>query len=252
MKTTEHIINVITYLATDFGPHGITEICHKLNLSKATVHRILAGLETTKWVSYDEETRKYKLSTTALQIAFSLISKNDVRTVSLPYLYNLCDTTNETVMLSLRVGFERVYIEQIHGKHELRHVVELQKRYPLWLGAAGKAILAFMDQEEIESVLNGISKSGLEAYASGEAVNIASIRKELEQISKSGFALSSGERVSGTMAIASPIFGHNNIIVGSLSVAGPIPRFNTELAYRYSEQMKNATRAISNQIGAKI
>jgi DNA-binding IclR family transcriptional regulator len=141
MDPTERIILVVNYLAADQLYHGITEISKKLKLSKASIHRILSTLERQRWVIQDPETQKYRLGSAILEIGLSNMSQLDIRVASLPYLYQLRDSINESAMLSLRVGFERIFIDQIQDKHEIRLIAELGKRHPLWYGAQGKVIL---------------------------------------------------------------------------------------------------------------
>lgn len=249
MKTIERIIAIITYLAVDPKFHGVTEISSELRITKSTAHRILSSLESLRWVAQDPRTERYRLGSMALQVGLSAVSNTDIRSISLPYLYDLQDNTNETAMLSLRIGSERVFIEQIQGKHEVRQIVELQKRYPIWLGAPGKVILAYMEQSEIETVLYNLVKSGVRTFASGQVLDISRLQRELAEIRRLGFTVSVGERIPEVTAVAAPIFNQNHQVVGAISVAGPISRFNVDMANNYGALVSQAARNIGFQLG---
>ena len=202
MDVTERVIAIITCLAVEHSLHGVTGIAKELQISKGTVYRILSNLTRLQWAVQDPKTRKYRLGSRALDVGFSMVSDSKIESVSLPYLYELCEATGETAMLSLLVGRERVYIQQIQGKHEVRVIVELRERYPLWSGAAGTAMLAHLDRREIEEVISDLEKSGTQTTATGKLISIDELSKELEEIRERGFAVSIGTRIAGAVAVA--------------------------------------------------
>jgi DNA-binding IclR family transcriptional regulator len=110
-------------------------------------------------------------------------------------------------MLTLRVGYERVCIEKVEGSYEVRMITELGKKYPLWVDAQGKAILAYLRDLETEEVLTCLRTAGAKILASGQALNLKKFSKDLPEIRKRGFAVSFGERVMSAAAVAAPILG---------------------------------------------
>ena len=249
MDVTERVIAIITYLAVDHSLHGVTEIAKGLHISKGTVYRILSNLTRLQWAVQDPKTRKYQLGSRALDVGFSMVSDSKIESVSLPYLYELCDATGETAMLSLRVGWERVYIHQIEGKYAVRVIVEMRERYPLWSGAAGTAMLAHLDRREIEEVISGLEKSGTQTTATGKVISIEELRKDLEEIRERGFAVSVGTRIAGTVAVAAPIFDSDHRVAGAISIGVPIHRFDKGTQKSYGKLVREAAGKISAQMG---
>jgi len=248
MDTVDRVISVISFLAKDFAFHGVTEIGSELNLSKTTVHRILSALEKKQWVFVDPSTNKYRLDSSSIQFGSYLISSSDLRSLSLAHLHNLAEATNESAFLNLRVALERLYIEQVNSKQELRSVVELNKRFPLWIGASGKVILAYLDEEDITRVLDVLKFSGIHSYISGRIVDVKALRAELVKIKKDGYAITSSERVLGSTTLAAPILGYQSTVVGSISITGPTPRFSVEVANRYIPLVKKAAKDITSAL----
>lgn len=240
MDTVERVTAIISYLAAAGGRCGVTEISKKLRLSKSSVYRVLSSLESIQWVSQDAETRKYTSGTKLLELGLSFLSNIDLRRVSQQYLKELRNATGETSMLSLRVGLERMYIEQVPGRHEVQHLIELGRWIPLWCGAVSKAMLAYMEENEVEAVIDNLRESGVTVLASGQAVDIDGLRTQLANIRRQGYAITLGERVAATIGVAAPIFGYNHRVVGAISVSGPLLRFNAELATRYAPLVTQA------------
>lgn len=249
MDTTERVIAIIGCPALGKGPCGVTEISKELGLSKSSAYRVLSSLKRAQWVAQDPKTKKYNLGTRVLELGLSMVSQLDLRSASLPYLNELRSTTHEAAMLSARVGLERIFIDQLQSNHEVRQVVELGRRFPLWLGAPGKAMLAFMEESEIEMVIDNLRKLGVHILASGQVLDIDRLREELAKIRRQGFAVTVGERLIATPAVAAPIFGRDQGVVGAISVGGPLPTFSVDQAVRYGPLVSQVSSKISLQLG---
>jgi DNA-binding IclR family transcriptional regulator len=251
MSSAKDTVEIISFLVRSKGPQKLTDVGKALNISNSTVHRILSSLKGTEWVTQESVTKRYKVGTRFLEVALSLTSQIDLKDVSLPLLRSLHSEVNESVMLSARIGLERIYVEQMRSDYELQPIVEIGKRYPLWLGASGKAILAYLEEEERETVIARAKESGPAFSASGQAINFDKLRQELTRVRALGFSLSRGERIPGTNSVAAPIFSRDHRVVGSISLGGPAVRFTFELARRYGPRVKEIAERISLQLVAQ-
>jgi DNA-binding IclR family transcriptional regulator len=251
MNTSERVVDIIDTLASAGGPSGISEISRQLGIGKNNIFRILSALECKGWVQQDNETKRYSLTGAMAEVAFRALSQLDIQKVSLPYLQELQAITGEGSALSIRVELERIFINCIPSSHNVRHIVTVGERSPLWYGSGGKSILAFMTGEEINAALNQFSKSGVSVLAEGQAVTVESLREELAQIRKQGYAVAVGERHSEVCGVSAPIFNHNQKVMGCISVSGPMSRFNREKAIQYSALVMEKAAKISSIMGAK-
>lgn len=249
MDTTERVIATIAFLARDREFHGVTEICTALGISKATEHRIVSSLLRLNWVERNPHSRKYRVGVAAARVGLGMISNLDLVTASTPYMFQLLDSTKETVMLTMRVGLERIYLHQVPGIHEVRQIVELGKLYPLWNGAPGEAILAHLDESEVNMVMDKLSDPGSAVLASGQVLVVEELRISLEEIRKKGFAVSMGKRIPGAVSVAAPIFRFNQEVIGAISIGGPSTRFTLRVATDVGPSVSRAAKNISMQLG---
>lgn len=250
MNTIKRAVAVLNCLAMAKGPLGVTEISKYLSLSKGTISRILSDLEKEQMVVQDPVSQRHTLGIKLLELGLMAQSNVDLRTASLPYMHQLLDVTGETVTLSMRVGMERMYIAQLPGTYEVRHVPELGKRFPLWAGGGGKVIWANLEGREAEVVFDSLIKSGVRTLASGQILDIGRLRVELEEIRKRGFAVTVGERVPSFCGVSAPVFDSEHRVVGVVSVGGPLPRFGFEEAMRLGPTVSEAARKISLHLGS--
>jgi IclR family acetate operon transcriptional repressor len=250
MNTTERVIAILKYIATSNTPVSVSEICKELRLSKNNVFRVTAALAQEGWIEHNQESKKFTLTGAMVGLGFKALSRLDINNISAPYLFELQEISGETSTLSLRLGLERMFINQVPSSHEIRHVVQIGKRVELWYGASGKAILAFLNNSQLEEVLQRFVQSGDSILASGQAITPQTLKAQLEIIRARGYEIAISERVSGVCSVAAPIWGTNSEVIGSIAVAGPMPRFNQEQAQEVSAAVKKAAASISSIMGA--
>jgi len=240
---------IVTFLARNKEPQKLTEISRKLHISGSTAYRILSALREIEWVSQDPETKRYKAGVGLLEISLTLISQLDLRSAAAPFLEILSGKVREGVTLSARVGLERIYVSHIQSDHELQHVVSWGKRLPLWVGAPGKAILAYISETERDAVLSGLNRSGPPSFASGRRIDEEDLRQELSEVRSKGFAVSRAERVAGTISVAAPIFDQEGRVVGAVSVGAPELRLSLDTARGYGPLVRETAEKISSRLG---
>ena len=230
---------------------GVTEIAQRLTLSKAAVHRILASLRTRALVEVDETTRRYSLGPAAFALGVAYQAHIDMRGTAAPELRALSAATHETATLSVFSGHGRIYVDQVTPAREIVMSVPLGLAFPLHAGASSKALLAFLPESEIETVLEALPEVPPEAPPGPEpapVIDRAALREELGEIRRRGYATSNGERQAGAASIAAPVFDHSGRPVAALSVCGPAERFgpHMETAQRL---LPEATARVSARLG---
>ena len=230
------------------GPRtlGVTAIARELKLSKAVVHRILNSLVDRKLLSTDPRTHEYHLGVAAAALGARALRGSELRSAALPVLRSLQEATNETVTVSALVPGGRVYMDQVESTREIKMTVELGRRFPLHAGSSSTCILAFLTQDEQESVLND---RHLEMLTNQTVTAPTVLRQRLHEIRAEGFSWSQGERQEGAGSIASPVFGFDGEVVGAVSVCGPAARFSDETKERFVPLIMEAAEAISRRLG---
>jgi len=116
-------------------------------------------------------------------------------------------------------------IARVESSNPIRFVSPIGESVPLYSGAAGKAILAFIDEDERRKVIEDLKAAGTQVYASGRAITVEEIQEQIDGIRRDGFAISESERVAAAATVAAPILSGRRVI-GSISVTGPVHRFS--------------------------
>lgn len=245
VAAVERAADVLLHFAKAPGRDlGVTDIADALALPKAAVHRVLASLRTRGLVHLDEESHRYSLGPSALQLGVAFLDKVDVRESSRPLLRRLTQQTRETTTLSVPAGARsRIYVDQVLPDREVVMSVSLGEPYPLHAGASSRALLAFRPQEEIDSYL---AEGELTALTSATLVDPDVLRDDLARIRERGWAESVAERKEGAASVAAPVLDHDGHAIAVMSVCGPTERFS-----RNRDEVRSALLAVTDELSRR-
>ncbi len=222
--------DVLSYLAqAPPEPVGVTEIATGLGLSKAVVFRILASLQERGYVRSDSQSRRYLLGPKSLALGTAYLEwAGGARRAIHDALVTLSARSGETATLSLRTGWQRMYVDQVLSPDDIKMVVPIGRQFPLHAGASSKAFLAFLPMDEQDRFF--AEHARLPALTERTPVKKRALRAELEQIRTDGFAASRGERQPGAASVAAPIFDADGLPAAVVSMCGPSERFEARSA----------------------
>lgn len=241
-------ISILNYMLLRQRPCSISNIERDLGIGKVGVYRTMKSLEKMGWVAQESDSGRYKFGDKLKEFCCLVFGQMEITKISLPYLYEISHTTGETAALSLRIGLERIFIQEIPGRNEIHRVMPLGQRFPLWISSAGKTMLAFLDKGEIEQVLDDARKSGPKTLASGKIFNLVDLQADIKEIRKLGYAVTTAERVSNLRSVSAPIFNAQKQVLGAVSISGKIPRFTLEMAEMYSAVATSTANKISAEL----
>ena len=247
MKTVQSVqraISVLFVVTQSDRPLGLSEISRRINLDKATVLRLLATLEDSKLVQKDPVTKNYSGGTNLFRLSNSW--RNDIRQVCGPHLRALSEKVNETICLICPRDLERICIESIPAQNqELTIVPTIGTANPIYAGASGKVLMAYMSPQEADRV---IEKTGLKPVTEIGITDRELLISHLENVRERGYDYSISDVTTGASALATPIFGAEKQIVAALTVRGPEVR----MSVAKMKQMVPWLIKTSDEISAKL
>jgi DNA-binding IclR family transcriptional regulator len=227
------------------GSATLTEIVARTGLAKGTAFRILASLSYGDRVVKDPLTARYMLGPGTWRLVQAAVdAQGSLGLIARAALTDLWRATGETITLNIRLGLERVCIEEMRSPLPLLHTAGVGSRIPLHVGASGKVILAFTDPEQRERILNCLSFDRLTLTT---VTDRGALERELEVVRERGWAVSMGERIPGAVGISVPLRGPSDLVM-SLSLLGPAERLTATRRTELIAQMQDAARAVEARL----
>jgi len=246
MQSVERISNVLLAFTSGESHLGVSEIARRLELPKSAVHRTLTALCRTGLVQRDPQAPRYSLGPRAIELSLAAIWRSDIRPAALLIMQDVTARTAETTTLSLLAGDERFYTAQVESPQEVRMTIEPGRRFPLYAGASGRAILAFFDEARLEDYLD---RMPLKPLTEATITDPDRLRSEVARVRAAGYAASAGERDPWAASVAAPVFARSGQVVGSISVCGPRGRVGEAEIRRHGATVKEAAARLSHVMG---
>src|SRR3954452_17561593 len=204
-KSLDRALTVLLEIA-ERGARGMTlsECAVVLGYSKATTHRILQTLTRREFLRVDEERGTFTLGVTNLRLGIEFLESIDLRHEALPTLRALAESTGETAHLGRLSGSDVVYIEKVESSHAVRMYSRVGATKPAYSTGVGKAVLAFLDEAELERHL----PAGLEQRAANTITDPEALREELRRTRDRGYSIDDVENEDGIRCAGAPVFDH--------------------------------------------
>ena len=244
INSVEKTIKILELLA-EKGELSVAEAAKHLDLNRSTCHRFLVTLRELGYVVQNTHSH-YRLSFRIFELGNKVANRLQVRQIAHPYLKELSNLFNETINLGYWDNNEIIHLDKIDSSETLRIDPGIGSRIPAYCTGLGKAILAFLPDEDLSNFLKSVP---LKAMTPNTITNKGNLLNELEKIRKQGFATDREELCIGLSCVASPVFDYTNYPSYSVSVAGPLSRMNKEKITIIKEEIKRVCRELSNNLG---
>lgn len=140
--------------------------------------------------------------------------------IARPIMERLNDDINENVHLVTRYDNSRCIIACIPSSKPIRPVAIIGEPKPLWLGATGEVLLAFLNNDQKALHLAAESSERFsQKKMSKDTLKL--LEKTFQTVRKQGYSVTIGARVADLTSIACPVFFKNGTIAAALAIVVP-------------------------------
>ena len=244
VRAVERALAVLLCFSRNTPELTLTQIAERVELNKSTVHRLLATLDQNRFIQRDPATGAYRPGIRLMQFAYLMLEQNDLRRYAAPFLRRLWEQYRETVDLAVLDNVEVVYLEVLESPQRVKLAAAIGQRLPAFCTATGKALLAFMDDETIQRVMD----NGMPKYTDRTILSREALLENLRAIRTMGFAISEQEYEEGINAVAAPILDTNGYPIASIAVAGPAFRWSLSRMWEIGPAVLATAREIAMEI----
>ncbi len=177
---------------------GLSAITETLGLPRSTTHRILKCLVEEGLVDHDTARRRYLVGRLTYELSLA-VTRDQLEIARWRMaVERVAQRTGVTTYLLSRSGIEAACVLKTDGSSVIRVIpVDIGQRRLLGVGAGSTALLAALDPETSERIIEAIGP-GLRAYPDLDA---AAVRAMVEETRRTGVAVSYGHVVKGALGI---------------------------------------------------
>lgn len=218
VAAVERALSIVEAIERAAEPLTLTEVAEATGLYKSAVLRMMVTLERRGLVLRRHDQR-YVLGPLAFRLGRAYERTNHVEEHLAPLMHALVERGTESPSFHVQQdGETRLCLLRVDSHHSTLDRVRVGDLLPLKRGAAGKVLLRF---------------------GSGEA---EALQGELAEYSF-------GERDPLCGAVAGPVFGPGGVLLGALSLSGPLDRFTESAVKKMVKPLLEACEAATRTLG---
>jgi DNA-binding IclR family transcriptional regulator len=214
-----HVFDVLRVVCATETPIGVSDIARRLGLPTKTVHRALITLEETQYIRRSQNTSKYEPGLMAQLLAWTLFRRFGLSEASMPFLRRLSAETGETASITARIGWYGIRIAVAYGGNDIFHRDRLGETSLLHRSFAGKGILAFLADREIDRYRRFVQ---LHHHTTSTELERPALRRQIKLAREQGWASEELELSPDSLAVTFPVRDENGAVVASMTVNGPV------------------------------
>lgn len=194
----------------------LTDIAAEAGLDKATTLRLLDLLARERFVARDAASKLYSFGSEVLALGAAAQARFEPRRIAGPSLSRLAHEFEDTAILSIPSGAESICVALQEGRFPIRaNYLQVGSRRPLGVGAGSLALLAWLEDREIEALMPLIG----EALGRYPRITRGMLERRIEESRKKGYAVLLDVVVERMGGIAMPVLGTDGRPLAAISIA---------------------------------
>ena len=245
MSSTLRCLKVLELLADDPFELSFTELAARLQIPKASAHRLCTTLIEANLITQHPVTRRYMLNSHALWIGSGYLRHSPIYRASFFPMQAVARQLPGTVQLGVLDQDYVLFIHSVGYSGAPDAFADVGLRRPLNATASGKIFLAGLRPEELDRVMAKSTRK----YTSSTITSVARMKQEIAQIKKTGYARNVEELLPGYWVLAAGIIGQDYRPIAAISITLPLSEFTSEREAEVALLVKEAARKASLQLG---
>jgi DNA-binding IclR family transcriptional regulator len=245
VRAVERALDILLCFTMERPTLSLTEIAEQVGMHKSTIHRLLATLESKRFINRDKTTGMYQLGFLFIELASIMLHDLDVQRWALPYLQSLSFQSGETVDLAILNGGHVVYLQVVESSQRVKIAAAVGEQLPAFCTATGKAFLAYLPEDQVRLIL----AQGVTKYTENTLVSSEDMFKNLSETRDRGFAISEQEYEKDINAVAAPIMDANGCPIAVIAIVGPAYRMSLERMLELGRIIQETAEAIAHEVG---
>jgi IclR family acetate operon transcriptional repressor len=246
VSSVDRALSILDAFGTRSDELGLSELAKLVGLPKATAYRLVSTLEQHHYLRRAPSSSRYQLGLRAVALGKLALSHLGLGDHILPHMQALAQLCGETVSLGILDRGEVTHLRRVDSTAAPAMDRAVGVRSPAHATALGKAMLAYLPDSEVESL---VGLHPLVALTPRTVTDPVALRSQLAAIRELGYALDDGEYAGGLRCVAAPIFDQQRTVIASLAVTGPAFRLTDDRLGEVRDQLLATVRQVSSALG---
>lgn len=240
--TVGKALDVLDRIAAFGRPVRFGEILEDAPFPKATLYRFVQTLTNQGMLTYDPERQTYAPGMRLVRLAHAAWAQSSLAPVARPHVDALARDTAETVHLAQLDHAQVLYVDKRNAETAVEMYSSAGKVGPAYCTGVGKAMMAFLDSDRLEEI---IDQQSFHRFTKHTLTDAPTLRRELQEIRAAGFGFDREEHEPGIICVAVPILTHGQRPIGAISVTSTTTRRSLKDLEALAPRVRAAATCIS-------
>lgn len=242
-ETLEKGLRILDLFGTEGAGFTLGAISRHIGVNKTSVFRYVNTYCALGYLQRDEQSRLYKLGARTMALAHSFLQRAEMVKQVKP----LVDEVHRKHDLHIDVGIiqgDSIYVIYRRESKDTLAFGHFTTGYGLYYLATGKAAMAFMEKDELQSLLDRLE---LNPKTDKTITEKKKLLEDLNETRERGYSFNQEEYVPGLIAMGAPLIRLNTRkVIGGISFDASTARFSIdEFERRYSALLVELAKKIS-------
>src|SRR5487761_1567264 len=242
INVLDRAFQILDFLSDSQQGCQLADLSRSLKVPKSTVHRILMVLERHRYVRREPGDGKFRLGSKTIELESSAIAGMDVTQACRPFLQQL---VAETAHLGILCERRVISLANEKSWHALTPST-IGRNVPAYCTSLGKALLAFLSEEELNDYLLA---QKLESRTANTIIRAEKLKTELRKVHQRGYAIDNEEFEEGLKCIAAPVRNRGGQVAAAIGIAGPVSRLGRPRMEVVTKSVVKAAAGLSEALG---
>src|SRR6201989_1520305 len=154
VQSVDRALSILETLAEDDEGYRLSDLAIRTGLSASRVHRLLATLESRRFVQFDRTDSKWHVGSRAFTVGATFARRRNFTAQAVPYLRKLRDLTRETANLAVVDDEFIIVLTRMESREIMRSLTKVGGRAAMVTSGVGKAVLATYTDEDVGAIIH--------------------------------------------------------------------------------------------------
>lgn len=221
----ERSFNVLEHLADHPEGTPLSALASQLGMPLSATHRLLTELVRCGYVRQEQSHSVYVLNIKLVSLGLRFLSNSGIVDVAQPLLDRLAAASGELVRLAVVDGETLTFVAKAQGATKgLRYDPDMGLSVNLSCSSAGHAWLSTMSDSDALQLAQKQGFGQPEHFGPNAPTTAPALLAYLHDARAHGYSMINEVFAPAMTAMAAPLRGHNNVVIGVITIAGPLVR----------------------------
>jgi DNA-binding IclR family transcriptional regulator len=245
-RAAARIVHVLRLLADLREGANLSRLCELTGTPKTSLLTLLRALTESGYVKNVQGI--YTLGLEAFKLASAVVAHRRFPEVAQPTIEALAAASGETVLIGqcTQDRQQMVYVAKAEGPKEVRFMVSVGDRRPLYSSSAGRLLLAYAPKNEQDAHMKNVRIEPTSRVVTSKSI----LKQLLGRGAELGLDTADLGSANDVYGLAAAIFDSSGDMVAALVVAGPNTRIVADVD-RIQKLLVESAEEISELLGRR-